>query len=217
VYSDFRSLRDQIAAGISTGMAGAPWWTSDIGGFIGGWPDKPEFRELLIRWFQFGCFCPVFRLHGERQPFKPLEEKYKDGIEQFSSGQDNEIWSYGEDNCTIMTNYIMLRERLRPYLRTLYKEASASGAPLMRALCFEFPADSRTATIGDEYLLGPSLLVAPVIEQGAKERRVYLPEGATWRDAWTGKECKPGWVKAKAPLETIPLFLRDDAELPIVE
>ncbi|MDR3248310.1 MAG: glycoside hydrolase family 31 protein [Treponema sp.] len=218
VYSSFRSFREQIAAGLSIGMAGVPWWTSDIGGFIGGDPTKASFRELLIRWFQFGCFCPVFRLHGERYPFKEIkpEDQYRDGVRQFSSGQDNEVWSYGEDNFLIMKKYLLLRERLRPYVRDLMRNAHETGDPVIRPLFYEFPRDPLGVTVADEYMFGPDLLVAPVVEEGAVDREVYLPQGAKWTYAPSGKEYDGGSrVTVAAPLDTIPLFLRDNANLPL--
>lgn len=216
VYSSFRSFREQVAAGLSMAMVGVPWWTSDIGGFIGGDPSKPEFRELLIRWFQFGCFCPVFRLHGERLPMKELEQEYIGGVRQFSSGQDNEVWSYGEDNFEIMKKYLLLRERLRPYVRSLMENAHLTGDPVIRPMIYEFPKDEKCFKLADQYMFGPDLLVAPVMELGAIERTVYLPDGAKWTCANTCKVYEGGQsVVSTAPIDTIPLFLKDNAVLPI--
>jgi len=214
IYSNYRSFREQVAAGLSMAMSGIPWWTSDIGGFFGGEPDDPAFRELVVRWFQFGCFSPVFRLHGERFPMKPIEEEYRGGVRQFSSGQDNEIWSYGEENCEIMCKYIMLRERLRPYIRSLMKEAHEKGDPIIRPMIYEFADDEKCAKLSDQYMFGADLLVAPVMTAGATERDVYLPLGAKWKCCNTGQEYSGGQtITAKAPIDTIPLFTRDGAEL----
>jgi len=216
IYSNFRSMREQVAAGLSIAMAGVPWWTSDIGGFIGGDPTDPDFRELLIRWFQFGCFSPVFRLHGQRYPMKPIEEEYRGGIRQFSSGQDNEVWSYGEDNYEIMRKYILMRERLRPYIRELMKAAHEDGDPVIRPMIYEFPEDKKCAKLSDQYMFGPDLLVAPVMEPGATEREVYLPAGASWTCSNTGKTYDGGQlITTVAPLDVIPLFTKDEANLPI--
>ena len=216
IYSNFRSFREQVAAGLSTAMSGIPWWTSDIGGFFGGNPSDPAFQELVVRWFQFGCFSPVFRLHGDRVPMKPIEEEYRNGVRQFSSGQDNEIWSYGEDNCEIMVKYIQLRERLRPYIRGLMKSAHEKGDPVLRPMIYEFPEDTKCAKLTDQYMFGPDLLVAPVMTAGATERDVYLPLGARWTCCYTKQEYTGGQiVTAKAPLDVIPLFTRDGADLPI--
>jgi alpha-D-xyloside xylohydrolase len=217
VYSSFRAFREQVAAGLSIAMAGIPWWTSDIGGFIGGDPTNPDFRELLIRWFQFGCFCPVFRLHGERFPFKPLEEEYRYGIRQFSSGQDNEVWSYGEDNFEIMKKYLLMRERLRPYIRSLMQNAHDSGDPVIRPMIYEFHQDKNCTAMADQYMFGPDLLVAPVLELKARERTVYLPGGANWTCCNTGRKytgCQT--ITVNAALDVIPLFAKNDAKLPIL-
>ena len=218
IYSNYRSFREQVAAGLSMAMSGIPWWTSDIGGFFGGEPDDPAFRELVVRWFQFGCFSPVFRLHGERFPMKPIEEEYRGGVRQFSSGQDNEIWSYGEENCEIMCKYIMLRERLRPYIRSLMKEAHEKGDPIIRPMIYEFPEDEKCAKLSDQYMFGADLLVAPVMTAGATERDVYLPLGARWKCCNTGQEYPGGQtITAKAPIDIIPLYTKNGADLPIWE
>lgn len=218
VHSGFRSMREQFAAGLSIGVAGIPWWTSDIGGFHGGNPDDPAFRELMARWFAWGSLCPVFRLHGDRLPYQAPAEAFRDGIARFGSGSGNEVWSFGDEVYTIMVRYLALRERLKPYLRRAFDEASETGAPVMRPLWFEFPDDERAWDISDAYLLGSDLLVAPIFEAGAIDRYVYLPSGARWTDAWTAQEFAGGQVAlAAAPLDRIPLFLRDDTKLPIVE
>jgi len=212
IYSDFRSFREQIAAGLSTAMAGVPWWTSDIGGFIGGKPEDPDFRELLIRWFQFGCFCPVFRLHGERFPITPSDAGYKNGVKQFGSGQANEVWSYGEDNFEIMKKFIFLRERLRPYIRALMQAAHEKGDPVIRPMFYEFPHDENCINLSDQYMFGSDILAAPVVELHARERSVYLPSGADWTCCNTGKEYKGGqFIAVNAPLEIIPLLIKNGA------
>ncbi|MCL2265385.1 MAG: glycoside hydrolase family 31 protein [Treponema sp.] len=218
VYSNFRSFREQIAAGLSMAMAGIPWWTSDIGGFIGGVPSDSGFQELLIRWFQFGCFSPVFRLHGERFPMKKAEVEFKGGVKQFGSGQDNEVWSYGEENFQIMKKFILMRERLRPYIRGLMKAAHEKGDPVIRPMIYDFPQDKNCVKLSDQYMFGPDLLAAPVVQSGARERAVYLPEGAQWTCCDTGKEYKGGQtITANAPLDVIPLFARNGAKLPVKE
>lgn len=98
-------------------MAGIPWWTTDIGGFHGGHPDDPAFRELLVRWFQWGCFCPVMRLHGDREPRQP--QVGKGGGSECRSGGPNEVWSFGDENYPILVKHMKLRERLREYTRGL--------------------------------------------------------------------------------------------------
>ena len=215
----FETLRRQLAAGLNMGIAGIPWWTTDIGGFSGGDPDDPAYRELFIRWFQWGAFCPVFRLHGFRvdksRQFTPTHPDGSSSDEVFSGGP-NEVWSYGEEAYGILTKYLLLRERLRPYLRLLMKEANQRGTPVMRPLFYDFPDDARSWLQQDEYMFGPYLLVAPVMHPGLRNRPVYLPAGATWKNAESGRTHSGGTtVEVDAPLELIPLFLRDGADLPL--
>ncbi|MDR1687841.1 MAG: glycoside hydrolase family 31 protein [Clostridiales bacterium] len=216
IYSSFRSLREQVAAGLSIAMAGVAWWASDIGGFIGGDPENPDFVELLIRWFQFGCFSPVMRMHGERYPIKRVGPEYIDGVRQFGTGRDNEVWSFGEDGYEIMKKYILMREKLRPYVRGLMENAHTTGDPAIRPLIYEFPQDKNCEEISDEYMFGADLLVAPVLELGARKREVYLPCGEVWTNAATGEKYSGGTVvNTDAPLDVIPLFLRGGAKLPL--
>jgi len=208
VDSSFRGLREQFTAGLNMGIAGIPWWTTDIGGFLRGNPEDPHFRECLVRWFEYGVFSPVFRLHGERIPHKkPIGTK---GGGAFFSGADNEVWSFGEENYEILKKYMFLREELKPYIKERMKEAHEKGTPVIRTLFYEFPQDSKTWEIEDEYLFGGDVLVAPVMYEGMREREVYLPEGARWRNAHT-KEVYDGGctIQVDAPLEIIPVFLRE--------
>jgi alpha-D-xyloside xylohydrolase len=215
IASTFDSLRKQIKAGLNFSFSGIPWWTTDIGGFFDGDPDDEGFRELLLRWFAFGVFCPIFRLHGYRLPYVEVDPLDPNAFNH--SGGPNEIWSYGEENCKILTDFIALRYRLIPYIMDQMRKASTDGTPVMRPLFFDFPADKMAYPISDEYMFGPSLLVAPVIEPGLKSRKVYLPEGSAWTNAYTDEEHKGGqWVHVDAPLTQIPLFLRDGAALPII-
>jgi len=214
IASTFESLRTQIKAGLHAGMSGLAWWTTDIGGFLSGDPEDPEFRELIVRWFQFGVFCPIFRLHGYRLPYPAAD--FNDPAVYCESGGPNEVWSFGEEAYGIIRELIALRERLKPYLLAHLGEASATGAPLMRALLFEFPEDPEVYAIGDEFMFGPDLLVAPVTVYRARERSVYLPAGAQWTQVATGSRYAGGtWHTVRAPLEEIPLFLRDGARWPL--
>lgn len=218
IHSSFRSLRDQLAAGLSMGLAGIPWWTTDIGGFIGGDPTSPEFRELLVRWFEWGCFCPVFRLHGDRVPYRPPPVPRRNDIQQFGSGADNEVWSFGDEAYPILCQYLFLRERLRPYLRRLMREAHERGTPVMRPMFYDFPKDARAWEVETEYMFGPEVLVAPIMEPGQRRRALYLPEGTSYRCAWTGERYEGGQsIEVEAPLDRIPLMLVGDANLPILE
>jgi len=214
VSSTFRALREQMQIGLNMGIAGIPWWTSDIGGFIGGYVDDDDFRELLLRWFAFGVFSPVFRLHGEREPHIYPAQELIDGVPQMMTGSDNEIWSYGEQNYEIMKEFLLIRERLRPYIREAMKEAHELGTPVMRTLFYMFPDDPMCWEVETEYLFGPDILVAPITTLGQREREVYLPSGEHWRDAKSGEVFSGGQtILAAAPLDRIPLFIRAEKEI----
>jgi alpha-D-xyloside xylohydrolase len=206
VESTFEALAAQVPAGLNMGISGIPWWTTDIGGFRNGDPTTEYFRELVVRWFQFGAFCPLFRLHGVREP-GPL-------VGSSQTGAPNEVWSFGEEAYGLIREQLTLRERIRPYVMDQMATASLTGLPPMRALFLEFPEESPSWEVSDQFMLGPDVLVAPVTAQGARERDVYLPEGASWLDAWTGQPVeKNGWVTAAAPLERIPVYLREGGGL----
>jgi alpha-D-xyloside xylohydrolase len=193
------------------GMAGIPWWTSDIGGFLGGDIRDEKFKELLVRWFAWGAFCPVFRMHGERSPWYEREQEFVDGVRQLTSGQDNEVWSFGEDNYEILKKYLFIREALRPYIRECMKAASENGSPVMRPMFFEFPEDKTCWAVEDQYMFGPDLIIGPVMEEGVTERSLYLPEGVKWTDAYTKKVYDGGQtVTVPAPLAIIPVMIRED-------
>lgn len=207
IMCDWTYFRRQVCAGVSMGAAGIPWWTTDIGGFHGGNPSNPEFRELLVRWFQWGCYCPVMRLHGDRQPAEPVYRK--DGTRLLNSGGDNEVWSYGEEAYPILVKYMERRETLRDYVRGLMKIAHEEGTPLLRGMFYEFPEDTECGSLKDQYMFGDQYLVAPVMEYKARSRKVYLPVGACWRNLDTKETFEGGqWVTAPAPLEVIPVFER---------
>lgn len=208
IMSDWSYFRRQICAGLNMGTAGIPWWTTDIGGFHNGWIDTPEFKELLIRWFQWGCYCPVMRIHGDR---KPMEHVYrKDGTEVLPSGADNEVWSFGEEAYEILTKYLRRREELRPYVRELMLEAHEEGTPLMRAMWYAFPDDPACADIKDQYMFGDKYLVAPVLAPSLRERQVYVPKG-TWRNVDTGETISGGQIiTVPAPIEVIPVLEKCD-------
>lgn len=215
IDSSFESLRNQFAAGLNMGMAGIPWWTTDIGGFHGGRPEDDEFRECFIRWFQYGTFCPVMRLHGDREPHSaPLGT---DGGGICTSGASNEVWSYGEKAYSICVKYINIREKLRPYIRELMKIAADQGIPPMRPLFLDFPDDDTSWTIEDQYMFGSDLLIAPILYAGQTSRKVYLPAGTRWKNAWTGEVFGGGTISVAAPMDQIPLFLRENTELEIEE
>jgi len=185
----FDALRRQIPAALNYSMTGLPYWTSDIGGFVGGNPADPGFRRLFVRWYEFGAFSPIFRAHGARDA--------------------NELWSYGPQAQSILTLYDRLRYRLMPYIYTTAAMTTLDNYTPMRALAFDFASDPRALDIGDEYMFGPSILVAPVTTRGATSRTVYLPKGADWYDFWTGRRFAGGQVVHRAaPLGVLPLYVR---------
>ena len=205
IASTFEALQAQVRAGLNMAMSGIPWWTSDIGGFHGGNIHSEYFRELIVRWFQFGVFCPIFRLHGYRNPAQG---------DMTHSGADNEVWSFGQPVYQIITHLMMLREMLRPYIQKQMKIASQSGLPPMRPLFVDFPADPACETIEDQFMFGAEILVAPVLHLGERQRRVYLPVGVQWVNAWTGQVFEGGqMVSVPAPLEQMPVFLKEGSSL----
>jgi Alpha-glucosidases, family 31 of glycosyl hydrolases len=214
IYSSFAVFRRQLSAGLNMGLAGIPWWTTDIGGFHGGNPDDPAFRELVIRWFQFGAFCPVFRLHGDREPHSAPLGTAGGGLCQ--SGADNEIWSFGEEAYPILKKYVFVREKLKPYISGIMAEAHNNGTPVMRPLFYDFPEDGSCWDVADEYMFGPSVLVAPVLYANARSRKVYLPKNARWKDSNTGETFTGGVaIDCAAPIDRIPVFIKDDADIEI--
>jgi alpha-D-xyloside xylohydrolase len=203
IYGTFESLRQQIKAGLNVSLCGIPWWNTDIGGFYGD-SVSDEYRELLIRWFQFGAFMPIMRLHGIRNPYRSIEGQV------VGSGAPNEVWSYGEEAYKIMSHYLDIRERIRPYIKKHMDIASKDGTPVMRPLFYDFPKDNLCYTIEDQFMFGPDMLIAPVLEPGAKSRRIYLPEGSAWKDALTGKIYKGGRaIDYNVTIENIPVFTRN--------
>ncbi|RZU40214.1 TIM-barrel domain-containing protein [Edaphobacter modestus] len=209
-------LRRQVPTGINFTASGMPYWSTDIGGWqslssvhkpehpplldpsdardnVGGYDDYPE---LYTRWFEYGAFQPNFRSHGSRK--------------------HNEVWSYGKAAEPILKKYLRLRYQLMPYIYSLGYSANRTGAPFMRGLFLDFGSDPKVADIGDEYMFGPAFLVAPVTEQGATSRSVYLPAGADWYNFWTNERLHGGQrITAKAPMDTIPLFVRAGSIVPM--
>lgn len=212
IASSWSSFRNQLAAGLNAGLAGISWWTTDIGGFHGGDPNDPEFRELFVRWFQWGAFCPVFRLHGDREPKQP--RLGDSGGSWQLSGADNEVWSYGDEVFAICKKYILLREKLRDYVRELMHQAHIHGDPVMRPLFYEFPADNKAWSIEDQYMFGTDFLVCPIFARGSRKLELYLPEGSSWQlynaDGDTDDETYKGGktVEVDCPYEYMPVFRR---------
>jgi len=150
-----------------------------------------------VRWFQYGAFCPVFRVHGSR------------------TNNQNELWSYGPEAQAILTTFDRLRYRLMPYIYSIAWMTTSGSYTPMRPLVMDFLADKRVHNIGDQFMFGPEILVNPVTEPGAVTRHLYLP-GAKWYDFWTGRVLAGGRaVDAPAPLERMPLYVRAGAILPM--
>ncbi len=207
IHSSWKSLRCQLTAGLNMGVAGIPWWTTDIGGFHGGDPNDPAFRELFARWFEYGTFCPVMRLHGDREPRQA--QVGASGGASCRSGAANEVWSYGEEIYRICVRHLELREELRPRIAAAMRTAHEKGLPPMRPLFFDYPDDAEAWKSEDQFLFCDSLLVAPILDAGARSRSVYLPKGR-WKSIHGGASMEGGRiVKCEAPLEWIPVFERE--------
>jgi alpha-D-xyloside xylohydrolase len=216
IYPTWDTFKRQIPTGLDFAASGITYWSNDTGGWqylpaehhpahkplldpsdaraeVGGYDDYPE---LYTRWFQYASFLPIFRTHGSRPA--------------------NEVWSYGKEAEPILEKYLRLRYQLMPYIYSLGYRTWQTGAPFMRALPLDFPNDPRVADMGDEYMFGPAFLVAPVTEQGATSRQVYLPAGADWYNFWTNQRFHGGQtITVAAPIDTLPLFVRAGSILPL--
>lgn len=198
VLSDWLTFQRQISAGLNYAISGMPYWTTDIGGFIsGGNLNDPKFRELFVRWFQFGVFSPIFRVHGTRWP------------------DENELWSYGPGAEKILVRFDTLRYRLLPYIYSQAWQIAHNHSTLMRPLVMDWRTDVDSQNTRDEFMFGPAILVNPVYTQGATGRVVYLPPAA-WYDFWTGgRLAGPAHIQASAPLDRLPLYIRAGSILPL--
>lgn len=189
ILSSFEHLEQYMKVGLNVAMSGIPWWSCDIGGFVTQDNSSPRFHELMVRWYQYAVFTPVFRTHGHRP--------------------NNEPWNIGGDSYRYIRAAMLLRERLRPYIMAQMKLASEKGLPPMRPVFFDFTDDPKTAEMEDQFLFGPDLLVAPITRYKARNREVYLPTGTEWTDTWTGGKLPGGQViEANAPIERIPVYVR---------
>jgi len=215
VQGTWDALRRQIPANLDMAASGIAYTSSDTGGWQ--WPNGPkaahaplidpagatamapsypDYPELFVRWFELNTFTPTLRIHGQRPA--------------------TAIWQYGKAAEPILADYLRLRYALMPYLYALGHGTYETGAPFMRALFMDFPNDPTAATLGDEYMFGPAFLVAPVTEQGATNRKVYLPAGSDWYDWWTNRKITGGqWIEAAAPIDRIPLFVRAGSIVPL--
>ena len=218
IVSTWDMLKRSIPAGLNFTASGMPYWDTDIAGFfspaipadyhaehkplidgsdvratIGNYEDYPE---LFVRWFEWGAFHPVMRAHGERN--------------------HNELWSYGKQAEPILAKYLKLRYQLLPYTYSVAYSSYQTGAPYMRALFMDFPGDPKALDIPDEFMYGPAFLVAPVTEQGATHRMVYLPAGCDWYNYWTNERLPGGQtITVKAPIDILPLFVRAGSIVPL--
>lgn len=218
VYSTWETLKTHVPIAINTGLTGIPYWGTDIGGFV---PTKEFTAELYLRWFQFGAFCTLFRCHGRAWKLRlPWGwNTGETGPTEISGYGGSALPDPGELHNAqvepICRKYLELRYRLLPYLYSAVREATLIGMPVMRSLWLHYPDDPQAVQRGDEYLWGRDILVAPVVEKGATSRRLYLPRGR-WFDFWTG-ERHDGSREIERPvdLETLPLFVREGAILPL--
>lgn len=210
IASSWGSLRNQLAAGLNMGIAGIPWWTTDIGGFHGGDPNDEQFRKLFVRWFQWGTFCPVMRLHGDREPKQP--QHGTTGGATCWSGADNEVWSYGSEVYEICKKYMLIREQLRGYTRGLMQEAHEKGTPVIRPLFYEFPADKKSWEVEEQYMYGDKYMCCPVLAPDMYRLAIYFPplvNGGKWK-SFTGDDHFEGGqtVEVDSPIDTMPVFVR---------
>ncbi len=214
IESTFETLAAMVPQGVHASMSGIAHWTSDVGGFgcsaagSGRASNSSYFQELIVRWYQFGLFCPIFRTHGCRQG--PSEPSQPPCTHVAGSCGSNEVWAYGADTQALLSALITYRARaLKPYIAQLARNASAEGAPSMRPLWYEFPDDPACYGVDDQYLLGPELLVAPVTAQGARNRSVVFPAGARWVSVWDESTVEEAGTRVvQAPLDIIPVYRR---------
>lgn len=198
VYGSYWGLRHQVAAGLNFALSGYPYWTTDIGGY---WPPQddpiadPKYQELYARWFEYGVFCPIFRTHGHRPR--------------------NEIWAFDKVK-PVLINYDKLRYRLMPYIYSLAWRVTNEDYTVQRPLVMDWRNDPLVRDIGDEFMFGPSILVAPVLKPDASRRSLYLPDSPIWYDFWTGTPQQGGReIDAAAPLDIIPLYVRAGSLIPL--
>ncbi|MCH5316853.1 MAG: hypothetical protein J1E05_02645 [Eubacterium sp.] len=206
IPSTFESLSAQVKAGLNMAMCGIPWWNTDIGGFYGGDTQSEEFRELIVRWFQYGVFSPVMRLHGNRN-----RHGERSGLKE-PSGDPNELWSFGERNFKILKELVLLRERLRPYIEHHMEIASQKGYPVMRPMFFDFPDDEQCYNLGEQYMFGDDILFAPIVNRGQTNKQVYLPKGE-WILTKDKTEYGEGLHEISADIDEFIAFVKKDAEV----
>lgn len=216
IKSSWEVLRNQISAGLNFSICGIPYWNTDIGGFNSCtyYPEgikDPRYRELYVRWTQFGAFTPMMRSHGTCTP--------------------REIYQFGEKGSwefDTLEKYIRLRYKMLPYMYSLAWDITSNGGSFMRALFMDFPNDRQASDINDQFMFGRSLLVAPVTEamyvdkdkkehlNAIKSKTVYLPSGTEWIDFWNGSRMAGGQtVSRETPIDILPLYVKAGSILPI--
>ncbi len=196
VNGDWGTFARQIPAGINFAMSGIPYWNTDIGGYISGNPQDPAYAELFVRWFQFGSFCPLFRVHGVNY--------------------GKEMWKFGAEKMAILVKFNHLRYLLLPYIYSVAWMVTSQGYTMLRGLVMDFRLDKEVYSIPDQFMFGPALMICPVTTQDATERSVYLPHGEGWFDFWTGeKHGGATRVTAQCPLNSMPIYVKAGSIIPM--
>jgi alpha-D-xyloside xylohydrolase len=203
-------LKGQMNIGLSAQVSGIPWWTTDIGGYHGGRAEDPTYHEIIVRWFQYGVTCPLFRQHGDRDHTAP--------------------WYYGNETEKLLEDIIRLRGDLKPYISSQLDLLSETARPFNRPLMWDFPEDPKTwelaehgigdhghaqaaSSVADQYMMGNDYMVAPVLNLGQRSRQVYFPRGATWKHYFSGKTYVGGSTAViEVPLDNFALFKRLSGE-----
>lgn len=205
ISATWGDMKSQITAGINFSMSGIPYWAMDIGGFAvqhkfekPNAADLEEWREQVTRWYQFGAFCPVFRVHGQF----PYREIYNTAPEDHPAYKS-------------MLYYDNLRYRLMPYIYSLAGMAYQNNYTIMRGLVMDFSADTTVNNIGHQFMFGPSLLINPVYTYHATSKNLYLPAGQGWYNLYTGAYTTGGqYINADAPYERMPVFVKEGSIIP---
>lgn len=206
IESTFESLKCQVQAGMNMAMCAIPWWNTDVGGFYGGDTTSEYFRELIIRWFQFGVFSPVLRIHGNRE-----RHGEKSSLKE-PSGDPNEIWSFGDENFEILKDLIQLRENLRPYIKKNMHTASKKGYPIIRPMFFEYPDDQVCYTLDEQYMFGDDIIFAPVVNQGQTVKRFYIPDGE-WTLTMNRQKYSKGWHEVEVSKKDFVALVRENSDV----
>lgn len=206
IESTFESLKCQVHAGMNMAMCSIPWWNTDVGGFYDGDITTDYFKELIVRWFQFGVFSPVLRLHGSR-----IRHGEKSDLKE-PSGDPNEIWSFGDENFEILKDLIQLRENLRPYIKKNMHTASQKGYPIIRPMFFEYPDDQVCYTLDEQYMFGDDIIFAPVVNQGQTVKSFYIPDGE-WTLTMNKQKYSKGWHEVEVSKKDFVALVRENSDV----